>query len=133
MHELAVCESLLSQVRALAAERGAESVGVITVQIGPLSGVEPELLAHAFSIARAGRYTEQARLDVETVAIELRCRDCGGESSAVPNRMLCSHCSSWRVALVHGDEMVLARVELCLGDAVPADLQRPDSGDVSDV
>lgn len=133
MHELAVCESLLSQVRALAEQRGAESVGAVTVRIGPLSGVEPDLLSHAFTIARAGRYTEQARLEIETVAIELRCRDCGGQSGALPNRMLCSHCSSWRVDVVCGDEMILASVELRLKEADPADVQTSDSGDVSDV
>ncbi|NCO19934.1 MAG: hydrogenase maturation nickel metallochaperone HypA [Gammaproteobacteria bacterium] len=133
MHELAVCESLLSQVRTLAAERGAESVGTITVRIGPLSGVEPELLIQAFSIARAGRHTGQARLEIESVAIELRCRDCGAESGAIPNRMLCSNCSSWRVDLIHGDEMLLASVELHLGRSDSNDAQSPDPGDASDV
>ncbi len=133
MHELAVCESMLRQVRALAAERGARSVGAISLRIGPLSGVEPELLTHAFSIARAGAYTEQARLEIETIAIALHCRDCGAESGAAPNRMLCSKCGSWRVDLVHGDEMLLASVELQLEDSEPNDAQTPDSGEASDV
>lgn len=133
MHELAVCESLLSQVRAIADARRADSVGIIKLQIGPLSGVEPDLLIHAFSIARAGRYTEQARLEIETVAIELRCRDCGAESGAAPNRMLCSKCGGWHVDLIRGDEMVLASVELQLEQSDPTDRQLSDSGEISDV
>lgn len=119
MHELAVCESMLAQVRQIAAQRGAASVGRIVLRIGPLSGVEPELLEHAFAIARAGRYTADASLQIERVAIEVRCRDCGAEAVAAANRMLCSECGSWRVELVRGDEMLLASVELHMSSDPP--------------
>lgn len=112
MHELAVCEELLLQVRAVAERNGAERVGRITVRIGPLSGVEPELLERAFGIARRGRMTVEAELVVETAPVTIRCRDCDHENRAAPNRLLCDACGSWRVDLLEGDEMLLASVEL---------------------
>lgn len=112
MHELAVCNELLNQVRATAAQRDARSVGRITVRIGALSGVEPELLEHAFTIARAGDYTGNATLVVETTPVRIRCRACGHENEAAPNRLLCNACGGYAVDLLGGDELLLASIEL---------------------
>lgn len=112
MHEMAVCNELLAQVRASAAEHGARSVGAITVRIGALSGVEPDLLERAFTIARAGDYTDGARLVIETLGVRIRCRACGNENDAAANRLLCSACGGYAVDLVGGDELLLASIEL---------------------
>jgi hydrogenase nickel incorporation protein HypA/HybF len=112
MHELSVCESLLTQVRATAEANQASGVGRITVRLGPLSGVEADLLAQAFTIARAGPMTAAATLVIEPQPVRIRCRDCGNENDAPTNRLLCSACNSYRVDLISGDELLLAQVEL---------------------
>lgn len=112
MHEMAVCNELLAQVRASALQHDARSIGSITVRIGVLSGVEPELLERAFTIARAGDYTGNARLVIETVGVTVRCRVCGNENEAAPNRLLCADCGGYAVDLVGGDELLLASIEL---------------------
>ena len=112
MHELSVCESLMGQVRAIASDRGGLEVLLVRVRIGPLSGVEPDLLRRAFEIARAGPFTADAALEIETIAIEVACRDCGGRGPARPNRLLCPDCDSYRVQVLSGEEMLLTRVEL---------------------
>ena len=112
MHELAVCESLLTQVRATAQANQAASVGRVTVRLGPLSGVEADLLAQAFTIARNGPMTSEATLTIETQPVRVRCRDCGNENEAATNRLLCGACESYRVDLISGDELLLAQVEL---------------------
>jgi len=119
MHELSVCQALLDQVRKTAYTHNAGSVGLITVRIGPLSGVEPNLLEQAFSIARNGPMTASATLVIETMPVSIRCRDCGNENEVRPNRLLCSQCASYRVDLTSGDELLLARVELHNTDSVP--------------
>lgn len=112
MHELSVCEALLAQVRATASANQASSVGRITIRVGPLSGVEPDLLTQAFSIARNGPLTAEASLHIETQPIRIHCRDCGNENEAAANRLLCQACGSFRVNLISGDELLLAQVEL---------------------
>lgn len=112
MHEMAVCNELLDQVRANAMQNGARSVGAITVRIGALSGVEPDLLERAFSIARAGDYTDNARLVIEAVGVRIRCRACGNENDAATNRLLCEACGGYAVDLIGGDELLLASIEL---------------------
>jgi len=83
MHELAVCQALLTEVERAAGQAGAAAVRRVLVRIGALSGVEPQLLARA----------------------------CGAEHEVPPNRLLCPACGSWRTALRAGDELVLQRVE----------------------
>ncbi len=112
MHELSVCESLLTQVRATAEANHATAVGRITVRLGPLSGVEADLLSQAFTIARNGPLTNEAVLAIETQPVRVRCRDCGNENDAATNRLLCGACNSYRVDLISGDELLLAQVEL---------------------
>ncbi|MDT8408066.1 MAG: hydrogenase maturation nickel metallochaperone HypA [Wenzhouxiangellaceae bacterium] len=112
MHELAVCSELLDQVRATALARHAKSVGQITIVVGELSGVEPDLLRQAFSIARAGPLTAEAELLVQPAPIRIRCRECGNDNEAAANRLLCAKCGGFRVDLLAGDELLLASIEL---------------------
>jgi hydrogenase nickel incorporation protein HypA/HybF len=112
MHELSVCQSLIGQVKRIAAERSAIGVTGITLHIGPLSGVEPELLRQAFPLARAGTIAEQANLVIETLPVRVHCAACLAETDALPNRLLCGSCGDWHTRLISGDELLLASVEL---------------------
>jgi len=112
MHELSVCQGLLDQVESIAAQHGAQRVTTITLHIGMLSGVEPELLQQAFSLARSGGVAAQASLIIEALPIRVSCQACGRESEVLPNRLLCGHCGDFHTRLISGDELLLARVEM---------------------
>jgi len=112
MHELAICQDVLLQVRRIADERGAIRVDRIVVIIGPLAGVEIPLLERAFSIARGGTIAANAVLDVETSDIVVQCRSCGVTANASVGKLICGNCGDWRVDLQQGDEMLLKTVEL---------------------
>lgn len=112
MHELSVCLSLLEEVKRVARENNAGSVTRIIVKIGPLSGVEPDLLRNAYPIAAAGTLAENAEFEIEVAGIVVSCSQCGRESDAAANRLLCAHCGDYRTNLVSGDEMVLQSLEL---------------------
>lgn len=112
MHELSVCQGLLDQVTGIARRNPATDVQRIRLRIGPLSGVEPQLLEQAFSLARAGTVAENAELAIETLAVRVRCETCGTETEASANRLLCGACGDWHTKLVSGDELLLVSVEL---------------------
>ena len=120
VHELSVCQALLAQVVEIATDRGASAVLRITVEVGPLSGVEPGLLASAFEIVRAGSCAAGAILLIETTAITISCLICGAESQTAPNRLLCAACGGYRTRVVGGDELRLRGVELRVPEARPA-------------
>ena len=112
MHELAICQSLMEQVEDIAAERNARYVISIVIAMGPLSGVEAQLLKNAYPIASAGTIAEDAELIIEYLPIKVKCTQCGSESDALPNKLICKQCGDWRTTLVSGDEMMLMSIEL---------------------
>lgn len=122
MHELAVCQALMNQVESIAAERNARSVVTITIGMGPLSGVEAQLLKHAYPVASAGTIAEGAVLVIQELPVRIRCNRCGCESEASPNKLLCAECGEWHTTLISGDEMMLMSVELERSDTPAAEL-----------
>ncbi len=112
VHELAVCQGMLRQVMDITRQQQARAVTRILVQIGPLSGVEPRLLAQAFPIASAGTPAAGAVLELESLPVRVRCEQCGAESDASPNRLLCGACGDYHTRLLSGDELLLVSVEL---------------------
>lgn len=112
MHEFSLCISLMRQVERVAREHRAERVDRIRLRLGPLSGVEPGLLAAAWPLAAAGTLAEGAELETEPAPVTVSCIRCGEISEAQPNRLLCAACGDYRTRLVSGDELLLVQVEL---------------------
>ena len=112
MHELSVCQGLLKQVTNIAQQHRASSVKQITLHIGPLSGVEPQLLLQAFPLASAGSVAQDAALVVESLPIRVHCNSCHKDSDALINRLVCGHCGDYHTRVISGDELLLANLEL---------------------
>ena len=111
MHELAICQALITQVEETVSDHRGH-VQRVRVGIGPLSGVDPALLEDAYPLACAGTCAEGSQLIIEHMSIRVRCRVCGAESKATPNRLLCGACGDWQTDLQSGDELMLLRIEL---------------------
>jgi hydrogenase nickel incorporation protein HypA/HybF len=111
VHELSICHALVGQLETLAREQDAERVVSVRVGIGPLSGVEPELLRHAFPVAAAGSCAQDAALVIEDRPVRVHCPTCGCDSDASVNRLVCAACGDWRTELIGGDELLLVQVE----------------------
>ena len=111
MHELSICQALLTQVENLAQENDAVSVAAIHLQVGPLSGVEIPLLENAWPLASTGSIAATAELLIECSPIRVRCESCGAESDASMNRLLCGVCGDYHTKLISGDELLLAQIE----------------------
>lgn len=112
MHELSVAQALVEQLEAITREQHADSALAFRVRIGPLSGVVPELLENAFSLAAAGSAAELARMELVDAPVRVRCQTCGAESEAAMNRLVCGACGDWHTQLISGDELILESVEL---------------------
>ena len=110
MHELAICQALIGEVSAIASAERARAVTDVYVSVGPLSGVEQPLMRDAFPIAAAGTVAGQAELHLERTPVRVRCEDCGAETEATVNRLICGRCDNWRTQLISGDELLLRRV-----------------------
>ncbi|MBK1702736.1 hydrogenase maturation nickel metallochaperone HypA [Thiococcus pfennigii] len=114
MHELSICLALIEQVQQVAREHGATRVDRILLRIGPLSGVEPSLIESAYPMVAVGTLAADAELVIETTPVRVRCNDCGQETDARPNRLLCGACGGYHTKVLSGTEMLLANLELTL-------------------
>lgn len=111
MHELALCQALLSEVERLSRDQRGATLRRIVVKMGPLAGVEPALLRSAFEFARAGGAADAAELAIEPSPVRVQCLQCSAESDVAPNRLVCAVCGSYRTRLLCGDELTLQRLE----------------------
>lgn len=109
---MSVCLALLDQVTAIAAERNAQRTVRIELDIGPLSGVEADLLRNAWPVASAGSIAADAELVINSADVVVRCSQCSAETAAGPNRLICGACGDFRTTVVTGDEMILRSLEL---------------------
>ena len=113
MHELSVCQALLRQAESIAQARGAARIATISVRLGPLSGVEADLLETLYPIARRGlRLAGEARLIIERAPVRVLCRTCGAETRVLPNQLRCGYCNGEGTQLVGGDECLLVSIDL---------------------
>jgi hydrogenase nickel incorporation protein HypA/HybF len=119
MHELSVCQALIRELDMLARRESARRITRVVVRIGPLCGIEPQLLRQAYPLASAGTMAADAELILENLPIRVQCESCGAESEAAVNRLVCGVCGDYHTRLLSGDEMLLAHVEIERG--TPAD------------
>ncbi len=76
MHEYSLVEALVRRVEEEAARRQALAVHALSVRVGELSGVDPELFRTAYETFRAGTICANAPLALTQVAATWSCPRC---------------------------------------------------------
>jgi hydrogenase nickel incorporation protein HypA/HybF len=99
-------------VEQIAISHGASKVESVKLRVGPLSGVEMPLLQHAYPFASAGTLAEGSTLTIEPALLKVYCEECGSETEAAPNLLICSVCGSCLTRVVSGEELTLMSIEL---------------------
>lgn len=114
MHEYSIAQALIDRVAQEAGARGALRVRGLTVQIGQLSGVEPDLFASAYELCRAGTICDEAELGLVRVAAVWSCPRCEGPI-AEGEVLRCPRCAA-PARLTRGGEILLERIEMEVAD-----------------
>ncbi|WP_019928921.1 hydrogenase maturation nickel metallochaperone HypA [Nocardia sp. BMG111209] len=109
MHELAVCESIVSAVRLHAEGR---PVRAIHLRIGTLRQIVPDTLSFCWSMVTEGSDLADSRLLVERIEGRIRCRHCRGERVLDDYVFACDHCGGVDVEVVAGEEFLITALEL---------------------
>jgi hydrogenase nickel incorporation protein HypA/HybF len=109
VHEYSLVAALTRKVEEEARARHATAVTRLHVRIGALAGVEPGLLASAFTLCREG-LLKDASLEIETAEAAWACPRC---DAALPAGAVlrCPACGL-PARLVSGDELLLERIEM---------------------
>jgi hydrogenase nickel incorporation protein HypA/HybF len=76
MHEYSLVEALMSRVEQEARRRGALKVHRLSVRVGELAGVDPELFRTAYETFREGTLCAEVPLEVTQVPATWSCPRC---------------------------------------------------------
>ncbi|MBZ0172872.1 MAG: hydrogenase maturation nickel metallochaperone HypA [Phycisphaerales bacterium] len=111
MHEAAVTEALIDQVRALLPQGG--RLVACRVEVGALEHVDASVLTTLWSAMVRSTELADAELVVESVALSVRCAECGREHApADPAILLCPGCGAVRPEILAGTGIVLRALEI---------------------
>lgn len=107
MHELAIAESMLE---AICDRAGRARVTRVILEIGALSGVEPEAIRFCFEVCARGTCAENARLECREVKGLAHCGGCQNEVE-VDGLVRACPCGSLDLEMLGGDRLLLKAVE----------------------
>lgn len=116
MHEMSLVRSLLTQAAELMNSHGGTSVERIRVEIGPLSGAEPELVQLAFAQLAVETPYCNAQLSIEAVPLTCHCEECDTDFEMQDFRFRCPECASASVRVVTGAEFRIVDVTIRIPD-----------------
>lgn len=88
------------------------SVTRVVLEIGPLAGVEPELVRLAFQRLAPTHGLTRAELAIEWVPLTTRCEACGAVQEHERAVFHCLSCGGGRVGVERGDAVILKSIEL---------------------
>ena len=111
VHEMGLAVEIHRIARDATEARGGGRLESVTVVVGDLAAVEPELLEFAWTAAIAGGPDEGARLIVDWRPARQRCAHCGdvSERAAGSWLRLCPRCQA-PLTVTGGDDLEVRRV-----------------------
>jgi hydrogenase nickel incorporation protein HypA/HybF len=108
MHELAIMASVVDAVLERLPGR---QIASVTLEVGRVSGIEPDALRFCFELVTSGTGLEGAELEIMEPSARAQCRSCGTEFE-VSSRILLCECGSADVRLDGGDQLAIRSVRM---------------------
>ncbi len=112
MHEVSLCEGIVSIVESARAQHGFERATTIRLEIGPLSHVDERALRFAFPSVAAGTAAAGATIIIDVPAATAWCTDCALTVTITKRGQDCPHCGHGRLLVRSGDAMRVKDMEI---------------------
>lgn len=117
MHELSIVEGIVQTTVDFAEENGIEAIKKVVVQVGTLTGVLPKYLYMYYPEVVEHTPLEGSELEVEEIAAECFCRNCGCTFSPAEEQMECPECGEDDSEILHGNELIVREIAAACEDA----------------
>jgi hydrogenase nickel incorporation protein HypA/HybF len=105
MHEMSLAEGILQIVEEAAAKQGFRKVTEVRLEIGALSGVEPDALTFCLDVVFRDSVAEGARVELERLPGQGFCLACSETVVVTALYDACPKCGSYQVQATGGTEM----------------------------
>jgi hydrogenase nickel incorporation protein HypA/HybF len=112
MHEMSLCEGVLQLLEEHAVREGFNQVKCVWLEIGALSGVEPEAMRFSFDAVMKESLADGARLEIIHLPGEAWCMQCARPVQVEARYQACPECGSYQLQVTGGDEMRVKELEV---------------------
>ena len=120
MHELGIVVKVLEQVDAAAEQYGAKKVLKVTMEVGEVSTIVPDLFTDAFDWSKKKtRFAQEAALEMILIQGRTYCRGCGETYRTTEFGKTCPHCGSTDTSLLTGDQVVIKDIAAVFDEDAP--------------
>jgi hydrogenase nickel incorporation protein HypA/HybF len=109
VHELSIATAVLNTA---VKHAGGRRVSVVSVRTGQMRQVVPESLQFYWGIVARDTVCEGAELQLDEIAAELRCEDCGHAWEPLIPAFHCPRCGGTAVMIAAGDELEVDYIEV---------------------
>jgi len=111
MHETAVVEGLMRILTQKASENRIDRIGSVRLKIGRLRGLDARQIRGCFEIFAEGTIAEGARLIIDEIPVEARCRACDQVWDVPGYRFQCPSCGGTDASIMTGRELYIETFE----------------------
>ena len=108
MHELRIATEIIDIVRGEMTGRQLSRVTEVCLNVGALTGVDPEALSFGFEAATSDTPLNGARLNINFIPVQGRCRSCKNDFKVNEFVFICDRCGSTDLDIVKGEELDVA-------------------------
>lgn len=112
MHEMGICDGILSASFDAASAKGAACINSIDVTIGELTEIQEEALQFAFSVLTKESIAEDSVLNITILPARSRCADCSAEFGHGRFDATCPECGSYLCELLEGRELRIDAIDI---------------------
>ena len=96
-----------------ARENNVKSIDTVVLQIGELSSYIPHCIEAVFPSAVEGTLLQDAKLEIEILPGNGRCKDCGKEFNLMANDLVCPDCGANNWEILCGTEFYIKEIACC--------------------
>jgi hydrogenase nickel incorporation protein HypA/HybF len=112
MHEVGLAKQALDIAVDHAMQANAQKITRIKIDVGALSGVEPDALEFAFSVLLKGTIAEGAEVSFSIVPVTFRCLSCAQDFEPESGQNRCPTCKSQNIQRIGGLDLRVASIEV---------------------
>lgn len=117
MHELGIVIKVLEQVDQVAEEYKAEKIMKVTMEVGEVSTIVPDLFTDAFDWAKKKtRFAKEAELEMIIIEGRTYCQSCGETYKTTEHGKKCPYCGSLETYLLTGDQVIIKDIAAVFDD-----------------
>ncbi len=113
MHELGIVVHVIEQVEKVAEENNVEKVARLSLEVGEVSSVVPDLFRDCFEWSKKKtKYLQDCELELIILEGLSYCQDCGETYKTTEYAKKCPHCDSYNTYLVTGNEINIKDIQV---------------------